>query len=349
MILDDHDVTDDWNLHRQWVETVHGRPLGRRVVQNALAAYAVFQGWGNEPDRYAPGEPGGRLLAALGRWRGAADRTAEEISAAVGLPSTDGSPRLDWDYAVDTTAYQAIVLDTRTRRGFRPGGAGRAAPALLGDQARETQLTRRRRERRREVPLTIVVSAAPVFGHPLIEAWLQLKKIKAIEWLPGAPAAVDREPWSLNPAAYEALLATLVPFRRVVILSGDVHYGFAGAVDYRDLRGRRRARFVQLTSSPLRNEELRSRLLGGVPTVSRVPAVLGTRVERVLNRVTTPPSVSWLGWPASRRRWRRSTAPLVLARTLAGVPDRLGEPDWTYTVDFGSDPRLDGPVPGRSR
>jgi len=198
MILDDHDVTDDWNLHRQWVETVHGRPIGRRVVQNALAAYAVFQGWGNEPDRYAPGEPGGRLLAALGRWRGAADRTAEEISAAVGLPSTDGSPRLDWDYAVDTTAYQAIVLDTRTRRGFRPGGAGRAAPALLGDRARETQLTRRRRERRREVPLTIVVSAAPVFGHPLIEVWLQLKKIKAIEWLPGAPAAVDRELYTVD-------------------------------------------------------------------------------------------------------------------------------------------------------
>ena len=348
MILDDHDVTDDWNLHRQWMRTVHGRPLGRRVVQNALAAYAVFQGWGNEPDRYAPGEPGGRLLAALGRWRGAADPTAEAIAAAVGLPSADPSPRIDWDYAVDTPAYQVIVLDTRTRRGFRAGGTGRAAPALLSDEAREAQLTRRLRARRREVPLTVVVSAAPVFGHPLVEVWLQLKKIRAIEWIPGAPAAVDREAWSLDPTAYEALLATLVPFRRVVILSGDVHYGFAGAVDYRDLRGGERARFVQLTSSPLRNEELRSRLLGGVPTVSRVPAMLGSRVERLVRRVTTPPSVSWSGWPAARRRWPRSTAPLVLARTLAGVPARLGEPDWAYTVDFGSDRRAGAPVSGRS-
>jgi hypothetical protein len=52
--------------------------------------------------------------------------------------------------------------------------------------------------------------------------------------------------------------------------------------------------------------------------------------------VTRPPSVTWLGWPAARRRWRRGTGtPLVLARTLAGVPARLGPPDWSYTVDFG--------------
>ena len=334
MILDDHDVTDDWNLHGQWVRTVHGKPLGRRVVQNALAAYAVFQGWGNDPARYAAGEPGGRLLSALERWRGEQDDTAEAIAAAVGLPSHDRSPRIAWDYAIDTPCYQAIVLDTRTRRGF--GGTGRAAPALLDEAAREAQLTRRLRQRGREVPLTVVVSAAPVFGHPLVEVWLQLKKIKAIEWIPGGPAAVDREAWSLNPSAYEALLATLVSFRRVVILSGDVHYAFACSVGYRDLRGGRRARFVQLTASPLHNEELRSRLLGGVPTVARVPRALGTRVERLVTRVTTPLSVSWLGWPPSRRRWRRGTAPLVLARTLAGVPDRLGRPDWTYTVDFAS-------------
>jgi hypothetical protein len=56
-----------------------------------------------------------------------------------------------------------------------------------------------------------------VFGHPLIEAKIQLKRIKAIEWHEQGPAAVDREAWSLDPAAFEALLATLVPFRRVVI------------------------------------------------------------------------------------------------------------------------------------
>jgi hypothetical protein len=56
------------------------------------------------------------------------------------------------------------------------------------------------------------------------------------EWYEHGPAAVDREAWSPDPAAFEALLAALVPFRRVVILSGDVHYGFAGSVAYWDRR-----------------------------------------------------------------------------------------------------------------
>ena len=107
--------------------------------------------------------------------------------------------------------------------------------------------------------MTVLVSAAPVFGHPLIEAKIQLKQHQGhrVDHEQG-PAAVDREAWSLNPAAFEALLATLVPFRRVVILSGDVHYGFAGSVAYWDRRdGHRQARFVQCTVDAAQNEDRR--------------------------------------------------------------------------------------------
>jgi hypothetical protein len=166
MIFDDHDVTDDWNLHRRWHEHVHRRPLGRRMVQNALAAYAVFQGWGNEPDQFAAGQPGGRLLEALAAWDGQEGPTAEAIRARLGLPSADASAPIRWDYQLDTPSFQAIVLDTRTQRGFRRGGNGLAAPALLGRDAMARQLTGRLAARPREVPVTVLVSAAPVFGHP---------------------------------------------------------------------------------------------------------------------------------------------------------------------------------------
>ena len=166
MIFDDHDVTDDWNLHRRWHDHVHRRPLGRRMVQNALAAYAVFQGWGNEPDQFAAGQPGGRLLEALAAWDGQEGPTAEAIRARLGLPSADASAPIRWDYQLDTPSFQAIVLDTRTQRGFRPGGNGLAAPALLGRDAMARQLTGRLAARPREVPVTVLVSAAPVFGHP---------------------------------------------------------------------------------------------------------------------------------------------------------------------------------------
>ena len=362
MIFDDHDVTDDWNLHRRWHEHVHRRPLGRRMVQNALAAYAVFQGWGNEPDQFAPDRPGGRLLADLAGWEGQEGGTCEAIRARLGLPSADTSAPVRWDYQVDTPSYQAIVLDTRTQRGFRPGGNGLAAPALLGRDAMARQLTERLAARRREVPVTVLVSAAPVFGHPLIEAKIQLKRIKAIEWSEQGPAAVDREAWSLDPAAFEALLAALVPFRRVVILSGDVHYGFAGSVAYWDRRDgtERQARFVQCTSTPLKNEDRRTRLLGGVPTVVQVPHLLGKRIERLVGRLTTPPSMSFVGWsrdphPRGRRRWKwvgprhpRRTPYVLPASLVAAHRTLVTEPDWRYQLDFHTDAGILSLVPGRS-
>lgn len=43
MIFDDHDVTDDWNLNRDWEETAYGHPFSRRIIGNALCAYMLNQ------------------------------------------------------------------------------------------------------------------------------------------------------------------------------------------------------------------------------------------------------------------------------------------------------------------
>src|SRR5262249_45373103 len=52
MILDDHEVTDDWNMTRDFCKGDYSSPLGLRVVQNALAAYALCQHWGNVPEQF---------------------------------------------------------------------------------------------------------------------------------------------------------------------------------------------------------------------------------------------------------------------------------------------------------
>ncbi len=52
MMMDDHDATDDWNLNPIWVERVNNTTFGRAILRNALASYAVFQDWGNDPVRY---------------------------------------------------------------------------------------------------------------------------------------------------------------------------------------------------------------------------------------------------------------------------------------------------------
>jgi hypothetical protein len=61
MVFDDHEVCEDWNITAGWVTKVRGNALGRQVLRNGMAAYAVFQAWGNDPRAYATARraPGG--------------------------------------------------------------------------------------------------------------------------------------------------------------------------------------------------------------------------------------------------------------------------------------------------
>ena len=48
MIFDDHDVTDDWNFSRKWVEIVHDKSdlyeMWPKRITDALVAYWIYQG-----------------------------------------------------------------------------------------------------------------------------------------------------------------------------------------------------------------------------------------------------------------------------------------------------------------
>ncbi len=66
MIFDDHEIADDWNLNGRWASRVYNREWGRFVVRNGLLAYALMQGWGNDPTHFTKdGEPGRKLLDAI--------------------------------------------------------------------------------------------------------------------------------------------------------------------------------------------------------------------------------------------------------------------------------------------
>ena len=68
MMMDDHEITDDWYLNYGWCVRVLGKPLGMRVVQNGLAAFAVCQAWGNTPVAFEGDGNGAGILSLISNW-----------------------------------------------------------------------------------------------------------------------------------------------------------------------------------------------------------------------------------------------------------------------------------------
>src|SRR5262249_2968869 len=119
---------------------------------------------------------------------------------------------------------------------------------------------------------TLVVSAAPVLGYPAVESVFQpILNIIDDNALPPegtfatlrrpyeflGRATKDPEPWAFVPRTFEALLAHLRNRKRVVFLSGDVHYSCTLKMAYWTGTGdaTQRTRFVQLTSSAFLNQQ----------------------------------------------------------------------------------------------
>jgi hypothetical protein len=151
MIFDDHEVTDDWNMTRQFCDGVYGADLGRRVVQNALVAYSLCQHWGNVPQDFLtsqtvsegmPLPPGFNLLGlvdtpnptAADAFNSKADDYVRlspalcsilSVHDAAALSSRadhavfhDDSGALRYNFTVTGPSHQVIVTDTRTWRSY---------------------------------------------------------------------------------------------------------------------------------------------------------------------------------------------------------------------------------------
>lgn len=237
MVFDDHDISDDWNLSREWEEAAYGHPFSRRVIGNALVGYLLGQAWGNRPEAFDDPALLAQLQQALDEPGGAAHEALIERLLAW----------REWHYSWPTVP-PLVVLDSRTHR-WRSEVSARQ-PSGLMDWEALTDL----QQTLRGLPAVLLVASAPVFGVKLIET-LQ----RAFTYI-GLPLMVDAENWMSHPGAASGVLNI---FRHpqtphhFVILSGDVHYSFVYDVELRP-RARRGLRgqapqIWQLCSSGLRN------------------------------------------------------------------------------------------------
>lgn len=227
-IFDDHEITDDWYLTRTWSERVLGAPLGRRMIANGLAAFAVVHGWGNTPEQFAAGEVGHRIVDELCAQKGVSD----ELEAMLGMPETVGDAlqppagSLRWHFRVQTPAVDLRALDTRTMRAF-PEEDPHARPDLLSAAAIAEQLDG-------FTALPVLIVPAPLAPPPRTRAeqftlWLD-NRFRRGSRVERQVYMLDRgDEWQPTSTFFARILDALPP--TWVCLGGDTHIAYAAMVE----------------------------------------------------------------------------------------------------------------------
>ena len=216
--------------------------------------------------------------------------------------------------------------------------------------------------------VTVVVSPAPVVGVPLIEDFIQPLVGRSY----AGSIFTDNEAWGLQQAGLQSFLPRLCTAaaaatdgthsRRVVMLSGDVHYGYAARLRFSAraphtapgaptalATTRVEGVAAQLVSSSLKNEEGKTRFLHSIgfePVLDRLPErrLVGWRNEagssiQVGNELG-------LGWGGSGLRpWKVSGRPAVGEVTETRVV--TSEPDIRAEISFVKHDEADPEVPRR--
>ncbi|BAY24594.1 hypothetical protein NIES2100_43890 [Calothrix sp. NIES-2100] len=350
-IFDDHDVSDDWNLNQAWCLRVLGQPLGRRTVQNALLAYAVFQAWGNTPKQFTGGQPGEKLLQAAADWSASGGMNAEAwdaIARYLGMPPINPSTNLPefvqydsvlvldrdpealtWHYTVRSFCHEVIVLDTRTWRGYPADQKPIAPPMLLSPPAFAQQLSQPLEQvthkpiGRSPMQATFVIAPTNLFGLQVID-WIHhwhLKRDKVY--------GVDvGDAWNINYEALAQFLTTLFEQRQqVIVLSGDIHYSSVVRLTYtkKSLGSEKKSILVQLTASAFKNEE-------------KITQIIHTRLKQWLLPEKTR---QWIGWTNSPYMVEISSRKSYSDSLSPRPPEWHGLMEWisrtsTKTADFGT-------------
>lgn len=364
MIFDDHEVTDDWNLDFSWISNVYANTGGRRVITNGLLAYSLCQHWGNSPDRFdTPGSPEAVLLTAVSDAVAASTSPALAAAALLGMPpltfseppppvalrDSSSASAIRYDTTLepeDGWPARIVLLDERTAREFTrtDNQSARISRAALAQQLPLPDSP---------APVTIVVAAAPIFGSDIVEDVIQ----PTADLLPGGGEFADFESWSAVRANHQDLLERLSRHHPVVVLSGDVHYGFTARMT-RTENGTI-TRVAQLTGSAAKNTEIKNAAISMFSELilrlglERVRAVAGySELELVEQEKlhVPPPAGNALAWDDAvdvllgRVAREATSVPTAMPAPVAAAYG-LPTPDWEYVVEPVDDPETDYAAP----
>ena len=219
MICDDHEITDDWNITKEWYEGVKASKCGKQVVANGLAAYWAFQAWGNNPELYNDDFISfiTEYLAKNGN-----------VTSSEKNEFEDYLWNIHWTFDCPTNP-STIFLDCRTQRQF---DSFQGPPRLVNEEELQSVLETVKRINYKNGNPLIFVIPTPVFGFELAEKMQEYlaRKSNIYKW--------DLETWTANERGFVHFLSFIVQNlgpRHCIFLSGDVHYGFTISATFRIL------------------------------------------------------------------------------------------------------------------
>ena len=328
MIFDDHDVHDDWNTSKAWVEMMRDKPWWEERIVGAFSSYWIYQHLGNlSPEDLEDNDLFHQVLESddstrvLREFAYKADREVEGTR---------------WSYHRDFGNVRLIVADSRAGRVLTPGKR-----SMLDKQEWEWL----REKATGEFDHLLFGTSMPFLLSPGFHH-LEAASEAICDGALGRPMArfgeflrqlVDLEHWSAFHASFTDLASLLrsvaagersggKPPASVVVLSGDVHHGYLAEATFGD--GAHNPVY-QAVGSPLRNPL-------GTPERLFMRAGWSGPVERFgrwlsrLSGVTEPPvrwrllhRAPWFDNHISTLRLRDRHATLKVEKT---TPEDAGEP-----------------------
>lgn len=247
MICDDHEVTDDWNMTRDTCRSLYGHPLGLRVSQNALVAYALCQHWGNVPEVFEGGGPGRALLDLLDGTATAADYEAKSPALRTLVAVHDeatlatrpanavfhDADSLIYNFTVEGPGHQIIFTDSRSWRSFPTGSVGGGVLMPVEQLTQQIVNTPPAGDR---IVIVVMTTNAPAV-EPIRSAARHDAVANFFEHYPDV-----YEAWELPSIHFDRLMASLTNKLPLVdgqrtgalaMISGDVHFSFATRLLYK--------------------------------------------------------------------------------------------------------------------
>jgi len=289
MVIDDHDMHDDWMISEQWIEDMRSRPWWHDRAVGGLMSYWVYQHLGNLSPRELEQNPEYREVREAADPEPVLRRFAEREER---LP--EGKR---WSFSTDIDRVRVLVIDDRTGRVL----AGRRS--IFDDEEWRWVLD----HATGDFDHLLIATTDPFLLGPglhYLEAWNEA--VCAGAW--GGPAArfgerirraLDLDHWAAFQYSFQRmaeLLEEVGSGRRgavpatIGVLSGDVHHAYLADVAFRSSSGVR-SRVYQAVCSPFRNALDSHERLGVKVGMSRLGAAIGRGLARAAQ--VEQPTIRW--------------------------------------------------------